>query len=277
MTQMAQRVVALAVVMLTASVAGAQDWPAFRGPTGQGHSSLGGLPLEWSETDGVVWKSPVPGRGWSSPVVADGRVWLTTATAGGGGSLRVLAYDIETGQELLDTEVFRVDETSSPNPKNSLASPTPIIDVVRDRVFVHFGADGTAALTTAGDIIWSTHFPYVTQHGNGGSPVLHDGRLYLSVDGYDTAYVVALDAATGEEQWRTPRRNPISQRPRPALQHRGVSSDRVRPGVGRRDLGGVLWRRVLERAGAGLRTRHGLRGDRFSSAVTDRRARRRCR
>ena len=125
--------------------------------------------------------------------------------------MRLLGYEIDTGREVVNTEVFRVDETASDNPKNSQASPTPIIDSDTNRVYVHFGADGTAALTTGGDIVWTTRFPYVTQHGNGGSPVLHDGLLFLSVDGYDTAYVVALDAATGDERWRTPRRQPISQ------------------------------------------------------------------
>ena len=213
MTSMQRLAVVLAVAMLTAPAAYAQDWPAFRGPTGQGHSSEQGLPLEWSESTNLAWKTPVPGRGWSSPVVADGRVWLTTAaeTADGAGSLRLLAYDVETGRPLLDTEVVRVDETTSANPKNSLASPTPVLDRDGDRVYVHFGADGTAALTTAGEIVWTTRFPYVTQHGNGGSPVLYHDQLILSVDGYDTAYVVALDAATGEERWRTARRQPISQ------------------------------------------------------------------
>ena len=213
MTSMQRLAVVLAVAMLTAPAAYAQDWPAFRGPTGQGHSSEQGLPLEWSESTNLAWKTPVPGRGWSSPVVADGRVWLTTAaeTADGAGSLRLLAYDVETGRKLLDTEVVRVDETTSANPKNSLASPTPVLDRDGDRVYVHFGADGTAALTTDGEIVWTTRFPYVTQHGNGGSPVLYHDQLILSVDGYDTAYVVALDAATGEERWRTARRQPISQ------------------------------------------------------------------
>ena len=211
MTSMRPLATVVAVVMLIGPTAHAQDWPAFRGPTGQGHSSEGGLPLEWSETSGVIWKAPVPGRGWSSPVVADGRVWLTTATAEGGGSLRLLAYDVGTGRKVLDTEVFLVDQTRSPNPKNSMASPTPVIDVGGERVYVHFGADGTAALTTDGELLWSRQFPYVTQHGNGGSPVLYRDRLILSVDGYDTAYVVALDAATGDERWRTVRRNPISQ------------------------------------------------------------------
>ena len=199
------------VVALLATAVRADDWPAFRGPTGQGHSSEHGLPLEWSESSNVLWKTPVVGRGWSSPVVADGRVWLTTATDDGEGSLRLLGYDVETGQEVVNVEVFRVVETASANPKNSQASPTPIVDVGGGRVYVHFGADGTGAVTTGGDVVWTATFPYVTQHGNGGSPVLHDGQLFLSVDGYDTAYVVALDAATGQERWRTPRRQPISQ------------------------------------------------------------------
>lgn len=202
---------ALALLTVTGVTVGADDWPAFRGPTGQGHSPERGLPLAWGESTNVLWKTPVPGRGWSSPVVADGRVWLTTATEApdGAGSLRLLAYDVETGRETLSTEVFRVDTTTSPNLKNSLASPTPIVD--GGQVYVHFGADGTAALTTAGEVVWSTHFPYVTQHGNGGSPILYRDRLILSVDGYDTAYVVALDGATGEQRWRTARRRPISQ------------------------------------------------------------------
>ncbi len=201
----------VAVVAVLGTTMRASDWPAFRGPTGQGHSTEQGLPVEWSESSNVRWKTPVDGRGWSSPVVANGRVWLTTATADGYGSLRLLGYDLDTGQEVVNTEVFRVAQTASDNPKNSQASPTPIVDPDADRVYVHFGADGTAALSTDGEILWSTRFPYVTQHGNGGSPVLHDGTLFLNVDGYDTAFVVALDAETGQEHWRTPRRQPISQ------------------------------------------------------------------
>jgi outer membrane protein assembly factor BamB len=208
---MARLWLALVVTTLLATVVDANDWPAFRGPTGQGHSTEQGLPVEWGESSNVRWKTPVDGRGWSSPVVANGRVWLTTATDDGHGSLRLLGYELETGREVVNTEVFSVAETASDNPKNSQASPTPVIDTDADRVYVHFGADGTAALTTDGEILWSTRFPHVTQHGNGGSPVLHGGLLFLSVDGYDTAYVVALDAATGEERWRTPRREPISQ------------------------------------------------------------------
>ena len=201
----------LLVVLAAASGVEADDWPAFRGRSGQGHSSEQGLPLTWSEVDGVLWKTPVPGRGWSSPVVANGQVWLTTSleTEAGNTSLRLVAFDVDTGNESLNVEVFQINETTSLNPKNSLASPTPVVD--DERVYVHFGADGTAALTTSGEVVWTTRFPYVSQHGNGGSPVLYRDRLILSVDGYDIAYVVALDAATGEERWRSARRDPISQ------------------------------------------------------------------
>ena len=84
------------------------------------------------------------GLGWSSPVVAGGRVWLTTAVNDRGGSLRVLAFDVETGRQIVDVEVFRARSADPLNAKNSHASPTPIVD--GDRVYVHFGADGTAAL-----------------------------------------------------------------------------------------------------------------------------------
>src|SRR4029450_5374200 len=86
------------VVLLHAAHARAQDWPQFRGPTGQGDSAERGLPTEWSETKNIAWKTAVPGRGWSSPVVAHGRVWLTTATTNGrDSSLRLVAYAIDSG------------------------------------------------------------------------------------------------------------------------------------------------------------------------------------
>ena len=209
---MISRVAILFVCTACIAPVHADDWSGFRGPTGQGHSAEQGIPLEWSESHNVVWKTPVEGLGWSSPVVADNRLWLTAAVtddSAGEGSLRVRAFDVETGQTLVDTEVFAIDDARAPNPKNSLASPTPV--VADDRVYVHFGAYGTAALTTAGAIVWSTRFTYDSQHGNGGSPILYKDLLILSVDGYDTAYVVALDIETGEIRWKTSRPAPISQ------------------------------------------------------------------
>jgi outer membrane protein assembly factor BamB len=206
----AARFVIIALVAASAATALAQDWPQFRGPDGQGHSREHGLPLQWSETQNVAWKVPVPGRGWSSPVVAGGRIWLTTAvTAGRETSLRLLAFELASGRTALDVEVFRVRGAALLNAKNSHASPTPIVD--GDRVYVHFGAQGTAAVSTAGAIVWKTTLPYESQHGNGGSPELAGDLLILNCDGFDEAFVVALDKRTGKTRWRTDRREPHSQ------------------------------------------------------------------
>jgi outer membrane protein assembly factor BamB len=188
----------------------AQDWPQFRGPGGQGHAAGEGLPLEWSESRNIAWKVPVPGRGWSSPVVAGGRVWLTTAvTVKRDTSLRLMAFDLASGRGALDVEVFRVPRADPLNPKNSHASPTPIVD--GNRVYVHFGAQGTAALSTSGAMIWKTQLPYESQHGNGGSPELVGDLLIVNCDGFDQAFVAALDTRTGKIRWRADRREPHSQ------------------------------------------------------------------
>ena len=198
----------LALVIALAALL-AQEWPQFRGPDGQGHAAGDGFPLEWSESRNIAWKVPVPGRGWSSPVVGGGRVWLTTAAkAGRDTSLRLLAFDAATGAAALDVEVFRM-RGELLNAKNSHASPTPILR--EDRVYVHFGAQGTAALTTAGEIVWKTKLDYESQHGNGGSPALVGDLLIVNCDGFDQAFVVALDARTGKVRWRRDRPEPHSQ------------------------------------------------------------------
>jgi len=210
------RVLALLLPLCVAQLP-AEDWPQFRGPDGQGHSGERSLPLEWSETRNVRWKVPVPGSGWSSPVVANGRVWLTTATEvpaergkRPGLSLRALAFDVDSGRALLDVELFRLDRLRPLNPKNTFASPTPILD--GDRVYAHFGADGTAALTTDGTVLWKTVLPYESQHGAGGSPALYGDLLIINCDGNgDEAFVVALDVRTGRERWKRPRRQPADQ------------------------------------------------------------------
>jgi len=210
---MVHRIVALGLLLLWQPVALAaqtEPWPEFRGPTGQGHSTGRDVPLEWSESRNVLWKTPVQGRGWSSPVVERDRVWLTTAvSARGGTSLRVMAFDVETGREVVNAEVFHAGDSDLLNFKNSHASPTPIVE--GDRVYVHFGAGGTAALTTSGEIVWKTRLSYQSQHGNGGSPVLYKDLLIVSCDGSDQAFVVALDKATGKTRWKRPRRYPFDQ------------------------------------------------------------------
>ncbi|MDE2924476.1 MAG: PQQ-binding-like beta-propeller repeat protein [Acidobacteriota bacterium] len=207
----------LALALAAVAAAHAGEWPQFRGPTGQGHAPDEAAPLTWSETENVAWKAPVPGRGWSSPVIAGGLVWLTTAVTDRetGTSLRLQSYDVRSGDAVRDVEVFDISDTTLLNQKNSFASPTPVIDPSGERVYVHFGAQGTAAVAASGDsvheVLWRTRFPYTSQHGNGGSPILYESLLIVSIDGYDTAFLVAVDAETGNERWRAVRPAPISQ------------------------------------------------------------------
>ncbi|HKE02407.1 MAG TPA: PQQ-binding-like beta-propeller repeat protein, partial [Blastocatellia bacterium] len=177
-----------------------QDWPEFRGPTGQGHSDERGLPLTWSETRNVRWKTAIPGRGWSSPSIQGDRIWLTTATEEGK-SLRAISIDRNTGAILQNIEVFRLKSPGQINSKNSYASPTPILE--GDRVYVHFGAYGTACLNQSGEIVWKTRVEYDNgQHGSGGSPVIYDNLLIVSCDGQESQFVVALDKTTGKVRWK---------------------------------------------------------------------------
>jgi len=177
-----------------------QDWPEFRGPTGQGLSEERGLPLTWSETKNVRWKVAVPGKGWSSPSILGDRIWLTTATEEGK-SLRAICVDRNTGAILQNIEVFRLKSSSQINAKNSQASPTPILE--SDRVYLHFGANGTACLKQSGEIVWKTRLDYDNgQHGPGGSPALYDDLLIISCDGQNTQYVVALEKLTGKVRWK---------------------------------------------------------------------------
>ena len=180
----------------------AMDWPEFRGPGGQGHSDARGLPLNWSESTNVKWKSAIPGKGWSSPAIQGNRIWLTTATEEGR-SLRAISVDIKSGAIVQDVEVFRVSKGQI-HQKNSQASPTPVLD--GDRIYVHFGANGTASLSASGEIIWKTRLEYDNgQHGPGGSPVIYDDLLIVSCDGQDIQFVVALDKITGKVRWKKAR------------------------------------------------------------------------
>jgi len=213
-----------ALAALPSTVA-TQDWPDFRGPAGQGHSAARNLPLVWSETENIRWKVPVAGSGWSTPVIAGGRIWVTLATDGRDASLRALAFDVETGKELVNTEVFRVRGSGAINPKNNRASPSAVVE--DERVYVHFGAEGTAALSTTGAVLWKARFPYESQHGAGGSPVLYGDLLIFSCDGGDAAFVIALDKYTGKVRWKTSRRFPWAQAYSTPLVIRSIATARA--------------------------------------------------
>ena len=194
--------VALCLLVVTAPVR-ADDWPQFRGPDGQGHAGQRGLPLEWSEEQNIVWKAPVPGLGWSSPTILGRQIWLTTALDEGR-SLHVVCMDRETGEVLHDVEAFQIADPGKIHSKNSHASPSPILE--GDRVYVHFGDNGTACLSTDGKVLWrNQELIYAHGHGPGGSPVLYKDLLIVSCDGTDRQFVAALDKHSGKLRWKTKR------------------------------------------------------------------------
>jgi outer membrane protein assembly factor BamB len=189
--------------------AGAGDWPAFGGQGRDGVSAVRDVPLAWSADTNVAWKQAIPGSGWSSPCLVDGRLYLTMATGTAEAedvSLRVLCLRSEDGQVAWDVEAIRPpsDLARLMHSKNSLASPTLLVD--QDRIYAHFGHMGTAALDLDGNVLWrQTELAYNPMHGNGGSPEAVGNLLVYNADGNDLQFVVALDRSTGQVAWRVPR------------------------------------------------------------------------
>jgi outer membrane protein assembly factor BamB len=205
---MLPRIVSFAILAFWAGFVHADDWPEFRGPTGQGHASAEKIPSEWSPTQNIAWKAPVEGLGWSSPIVVSNRIYLTTAVpdaTSGEYSLRALCLNASDGKKAWDVEVFKQPKGSpKPHGKNSHASPTPI--AAEGKIYVHFGHMGTACLDPQGKILWKqSDLNYRPVHGNGGSPILVDDRLIFISDGGDKQFIAALDKATGKVLWKTPR------------------------------------------------------------------------
>jgi outer membrane protein assembly factor BamB len=185
-------------------VRAAGDWPQFRGPDGTGHSDARGLPLHWSETQNVVWKTPIHDRGWSSPVIYGKQIWLTSASKDSK-ELFVLCIDRDTGKIIKDWKLFDVPQPQFVHPFNTAASPTPVIE--EGRVYITFGAAGTAAIDTRTfKVLWErrdiecNHF-----RGAGSSPILFQNLLLMHFDGSDRQFVMALDKRTGKTVWQTKR------------------------------------------------------------------------
>lgn len=192
---------------LTSATLPAADWPEFRGPDAQGHSDATNLPLTWSPTSHIAWKTAVAGVGWSSPVVVGDRIFLTSAVSLSGKeeatadrSLRALALDAATGKTVWDVELFQA-KTPRAHRKNSHASPTPVYE--DGKLYIHFGHLGTACLNAAnGQAAWATQaFAYSPVHGNGSSPVLFEDLLIFSADAETEPKVIALDKTTGQQRW----------------------------------------------------------------------------
>jgi len=179
-------------------------WNQFRGPHGSGGSELASLPLAFGEEQQIRWKTPIHGKGWSSPVIWDDQVWLTTAPEDGS-QLYAVCVNLSDGQIEHDVSVFQVDEPEFCHPTNSYASCTPYVEA--GRVYVHFGTYGTACLDTrTGDVLWERRDLHCDHfRGPASSPIVHGDNLFLNYDGVDIQFVVALDKRTGETVWKKDR------------------------------------------------------------------------
>ena len=193
------------VSLLTPPAATSRNWSQFRGPEGNGHASATSrLPVEWSETRNVVWKTPIHDRGWSSPVIHGNQIWLTTASRDGR-QLFAICIDKVTGRIVRDLRLFEVDKPQYAHPFNSYASPTPVIE--DGRVYITFGSPGTACIDTKSfRVIWQrtdiecNHF-----RGAGSSPIIFRHLLLMHYDGSDHQFAIALDKRTGRTVWQTRR------------------------------------------------------------------------
>src|SRR5450432_2232882 len=215
-----------AVALLNAGVGTAavvQQWPQFRGSVSSGVSENASLPESWSATQNVAWKTPIPGTGWSSPVVWDERIFLTSVISSnqqeapkkglyfGGNRLEpppgehrwmVYCADWKTGRLLWEREVHRGAPASSRHLKNSFASETPVTD--GERVYAYFGNVGLFCFDMDGKPVWSQKYgPFPMRYGWGtaSSPVLHEGRIYIVDDNDEKSFLAALDKKTGKQVW----------------------------------------------------------------------------
>ena len=196
---------ALTPALLSPAVlVGEENWPNFRGPRHDNRAPEADVPVTWSESSNVAWKTPLPGRGWSSPVVWGKRIWMTTATEDGK-QMSVLCVDLETGKLLRDQLLFENEEPRFCHEMNSYASPTPVVE--DGRVYAHFGSYGTACLDAdTGKVLWQRRdLPCDHFRGPGSSPVAYRDTLIIHYDGFDFQYVVALDKKTGRTVWKTDR------------------------------------------------------------------------
>lgn len=199
---------ALALVSLAAAQA---DWPEFRGPWGNGYvatpgtTQSTGLPLTWSETNNVKWKTEISPTGWSTPVIMGGQAWLTSASPDGH-DFFVLCVDTETGKILFNEKLFHTDKPEPlGNSVNGYATPSCAIE--SGRVYVHFGSYGTACLDTKTfKTLWQRQdLPCRHYRGPASSVILYQNFVLLTMDGVDVQYVAALDKKTGETVWKTNR------------------------------------------------------------------------
>jgi outer membrane protein assembly factor BamB len=233
--QLAASLGILLLLFFTGSAFG-EDWPEWRGPSGQGLASERATPISWSETENVAWKTPLRGKGWSTPVILGNQIWLTSAEetpdtpeniqkrleANTGNQPLELAAEVtffavgldrDSGEVLHEVELFKVREPQWVHRMNSYASPTPVIEP--GRLYCHFGANGTACLdTNSGKREWlNQEHAVMHENGPGSSPILEGNHLIFHCDGSDAQYIVALDKQTGKTTWKTDRSGKMNDNP----------------------------------------------------------------
>ena len=190
----------------------ADSWVNYRGPDSNGHSAALNVPIHWSDSINVAWKTPIEGKGWSSPVVLEGQVWLTTATPEGK-EFRAICVDENNGSIIHNIKVFEEDKPMEIHPLNSYASPAPVLEP--ERAYVHFGTYGTACINSQnGKILWERRDINCDHEvGPGSSPVIYKDLLILTMDGTDVQYLEALNKKNGISIWKRPRGLDFSKLP----------------------------------------------------------------
>jgi outer membrane protein assembly factor BamB len=193
------------VWMIEVEGEGAKYWPRWRGPSGQGVVAGKGYVDSWSDTDNVLWRTPVPGRGHSSPIVWADRIFLTTGYPDGRRS--ILCFRRSDGKQLWETFVSDA-PAERLYPKNSPASGTPSTD--GQLVYAYFGNAGLVAVDFTGKLVWRCDLgPVSLYHGTIGSPLLYQDRVIIYQDQKNNSYIAAVDKKTGKQIWRTPRQEQI--------------------------------------------------------------------
>ncbi len=203
----------LLISFLATHATAVENWPRFRGPDGQNVSTATDLPLEWSDTDNIAWKTEIAGSGWSSPITWGDKIFLTTGTDGDT-KCHIICIDGASGKILWDTVVFE-QEAKHKHGKNSRATPTPCTD--GNMVYGVFGSGGVAAVDFDGNVVWTnTELDFYSHHGMACSPILYADLMILPVNPsspvepialgwqtpWDKSYLWALDKVTGKEKWR---------------------------------------------------------------------------
>lgn len=193
------------IALLTGLYASAtsSDWPAWRGPTRDGHAAPGqNAPVKWSETENVLWRMPVRGKGHGSPTIAGDRIYLATADTAAQ-ELLVLAFDRATGRAAWSTVVHRGPIESGNHKNSSAASASVVSDGERLYInFLHAKAIFTTALDPAGKMLWQTRVAdYQVHQGFGASPLVHENVVIVAADTRAGGRVAGLDRLTGKILW----------------------------------------------------------------------------